>query len=412
MSTNTDEESSNATTKIKHLKEKMLNFFSREWEIFKIQRTLQLKNLPKVSSKLDFEKMWKEFQKDETGNYPAEHWSNQAKRREGERVPRLVTTIITGLIFTFIPNCLIVLDYTAAYEYINGTYYQDVTTEYSNGTLREQNVNRTYNKTDCRTNPAGYQECFETNPYYGWLTLGFNFLPGLCWSLPVLYRINSTLRKKNKEFWQRKRIFFFIFLPFYVLRLVTFPLQLLVISAISCFHDQDQWALLTAKIGIAEGIYNSHFQFLLQLFIFFTRADRHPSTFQYLAAAGSLFSLAYSRVDSLLLNRDGRNMSAGQLIWIIIRYFPIFLPICAFKLGSISLIVSLLRSNAIWLYGSVLFIACLLGVGFNERILPMRFYHYFVGFALHAIREGFFNNSKNIKTAQTNPTNIFPRQIA
>ena len=182
---------------------------------------------------------------------------------------------------------------------------------------------------------------------------------------------------------------FFFFLPFAFLRIVTFPLQLLVISFIFCFHDQDQWALLTVKIGIAEGIFNSHFQFVLQLFIFFTRADRHPSTFQYLAAFGSLFSLAYSRVDSLLLNRDGRNMSSGQLVWLIIRYVPLFLTNCAFKLGSISLFLSLLRGNAVWLYGAVLFLACLLGAGFNERILSRRFYHYFVGFALHAIREGF-----------------------
>ena len=118
-------------------------------------------------------------------------------------------------------------------------------------------------------------------------------------------------------------------------------------------------------------------------------ANRHPSTSQYLAAGGSLFTLAYSRVDSLLLNRDGRNMTAGQLVWVIIRYVPIFFFNCAFKLGSICLIVSLLRCNAIWLYGFVILVSFLLKVGFNERFLPRRFYHFFVGCGLQAIREGF-----------------------
>ena len=400
------ESSGDDIKKIEHLKKKIYNFLSREWQIFNLARKLQLKDLPKVSSKLDFEKMLTEFQKDEDGNYPAEHWRNQAVCRPGERIPRLVTTLLTGLVFTFIPNCLIVLDYTAAYEYINGTYYQ-VYGDENIATLNktdcrivyecfgrtyyqvydDQNI-ATLNETDCRILPNTV-ECFEKNPYFGWMTLGLNFLPGVCWSLPVLYRISTALRKRNPDFWQRKRMLFLFFLPFSLLRAVTFPLQLLVISFISCFHDQDQWALLTVKIGIAEGIFNAHFQFLLQIFIFFTSADRHPSTSQYLAAGGSLFTLAYSRVDSLLLNRDGRNMTAGQLVWVIIRYVPIFFFNCAFKLGSICLIVSLLRCNAIWLYGFVILVSFLLKVGFNERLLPRRFYHLFVGSGLHAIREGF-----------------------
>ena len=54
---------------------------------------------------------------------------------------------------------------------------------------------------------------------------------------------------------------------------------------------QDHWTILTSKIGIAEGFFNAHFQYLLQLFVFFVEADRHPSSFQYAAAFGSLLFL-------------------------------------------------------------------------------------------------------------------------
>merc|ERR1719450_1687550 len=152
----------------------------------------------------------------------------------------------------------------------------------------------------------------------------------------------------------------FFFIPLSILSIVSFPLQLFFISLIASFHDQDQWMLLTIKIGIAEGLFNAHFQYMLQLFIFFTRADRHPSVFQYLAAFGSLLFLAYSRIESLLLDRGGHYMSPGQKAWWIIRFGPCFLFNCAFKVGSISLVIAMLRFNSIWLYGSVLIIWFLL----------------------------------------------------
>ena len=123
------------------------------------------------------------------------------------------------------------------------------------------------------------------------------------------------------------------FIPLSILCIISFPLQLFFISLISCFHDQNQWILLTTKIGIAEGLFNAHFQYMLQLFVFFTRADRHPSVFQYLTAFVSLAMLAYSRVESLMLDRGGHKMSPGQKVWWIIRYGPNFLLNCAFKVG-------------------------------------------------------------------------------
>ena len=220
-------------------------------------------------------------------------------------------------------------------------------------------------------------------------------------SFQIFYQFSTYLRQTKPEFWQRKRMIIFFFIPLAILSIVSFPLQLFIISVISVFHDQDQWILLTIKIGIAEGLFNAHFQYMLQMFIFFTRADRHPSYFQYLTAFGSLLFLAYSRVESLMLDREGHRMSPGQKAWWIIRYGPNFLLNCAFKVGSISLIVAMLRFNCIWLYGSVVIIWLTLQLCFNEGWIPRKFYFLFIGAGMHAVSVAHI--PEQIKLIDTHP---------
>lgn len=152
--------------------------------------------------------------------------------------------------------------------------------------------------------------------------------------------------------------------------MTTFPFQLMTISLISCFNTQDQWMTLTSKVQIADGFFNAHLQYILQLFIFFTKADRFASFFQYAAAFGSLLLLVYSRVESLILDRGGHRLSPGQRAWWILRFGPMFFFNSSFKLGSIALILAMLRYNAIWLYGGLLAIWLLVHLLFNEKCLP------------------------------------------
>ena len=155
-------------------------------------------------------------------------------------------------------------------------------------------------------------------------------------------------------------------------------------NIISISNAQDHWTILTSKIGIAEGFFNAHFQYLLQLFIFFLKADRHPSTFQYAAAFGSLLFLMWSRIESLLVDRGGHRLSPGQKIWWLFRFGPVFLFNSAFKLGSISLIFAILRYNAIWIYLFYIVLWLLIQFLFNQQYLPRRFYYLFVGAGMHA----------------------------
>eukprot|EP00092_Neocalanus_flemingeri_P072724 GFUD01089589.1.p1 GENE.GFUD01089589.1~~GFUD01089589.1.p1 ORF type:complete len:607 (+),score=82.28 GFUD01089589.1:254-1822(+) len=299
------------------------------------------------------------------------HWSNQAIKKEGETCSTLFSTIIIGILFTLIPNCAIVLDYMTAKEYIFGNYYIKYETD--------------PHSFDCRNTSFGQIECLEYDPIYGGLTLSLTFISGFFWSFGIFLQLGTYLRKVQPKVFQRKRMLFLFFLPLALISMISFPLQLFVVSLISCFNDQDQWILLTTKIGIAEGMFNAHFQYMLQLFIFFTRADRHPSLFQYLAAFGSLLFLVWSRIESLLLDRGGHHMSPGQKVWWICKYGPCFLINCAFKVGSISLIITLLRYNSVWIYGASIVIWLLLQILFNSQCLPRKYYYLFIGAGLHAV---------------------------
>ena len=146
-------------------------FFSREWEAFKQEKEKNLREIPKKKTTLDFKEMILEFQN--KGKDPSRHWSNQAQKREGERCPKLLTTIVTGLLFTFLPNSFLVLDYITANQYLGGEYYLK--------------YNFTDNTTNFTCRPAQgyedqrYQECLEIDPIYGYVTLGINFISGIFW---------------------------------------------------------------------------------------------------------------------------------------------------------------------------------------------------------------------------------------
>ena len=156
--------------KIHDVEANIHSFFAREWDAFRQEKKKKLRKIPKKVTTLDFKEMILEFQK--KGRDPSKHWSNQAKKREGEKYPELLTTIVTGLLFTLLPNCAIVLDYITASEYLGGEYYL------------KYNTDNTANFT-CRPAPGykdqRYQECLETDPVYGILTLSLTFISGIFW---------------------------------------------------------------------------------------------------------------------------------------------------------------------------------------------------------------------------------------
>ena len=281
-------------------------FFAEEWEAFKNEKETFLHEKDVFRTNLDFDAIideWKYRPSNEA------HWENQKKKvSESDTFPPLFYSIVIGFIFTVVPNGAIVLDINGANQYIFGTWYV-----YKNGGTLEDVA--TQNKTCRIRNDTGKMECFEKDPIWGTLMLVLMGLPGIFWSLGIFMQWATYLRKKSPEVYDKKRKLFFFFIPLAAVSIFTFPFQLMTISLISCFNSQDHWMTLTSKVGIAEGFFNAHLQYVLQLFIMFVKADRYPSPGQFLLTFGSLLFLVWSRVESLLLDRGGHRLSVGQKAW-------------------------------------------------------------------------------------------------
>ena len=94
------------------------NFFYIEVNKFREERKKNFwKDMTIEGITLDFSKLlneWRTFGK---------NWRLQTKVKDGQMCSELLLRIIIGFLFTVLPNCMIVLDYTAAYQYLNGTDY-------------------------------------------------------------------------------------------------------------------------------------------------------------------------------------------------------------------------------------------------------------------------------------------------
>ena len=64
------------------------NFFRREKKAFWEESKKKLRQIPKKNTRIDFEEIAREF-KGEGKDSPANHWTNKAKKREGEKCPEL-----------------------------------------------------------------------------------------------------------------------------------------------------------------------------------------------------------------------------------------------------------------------------------------------------------------------------------
>jgi len=337
----------------------------------KIENEEKDKRVP--SSKLDFSVMAVEFNKSEL-------WED---RTTADISVNFAINFFVGLLPTIFD---VGMDSLAVNDYLRGTYYvkngegsdcSDIYPEFP--PIRTPMLTQDYNYTQI--------ECFEKDPYFGYVTLFFLFFPGLGFSFWTFLSLSNFLRGTDGTF-RQNACFFIFFVPFSVIVCTTFPLQLLLVNLVSLLNIGTQWTLLTTKYSIAEGLYDASLQFCVQLFIVFTMADRIPSTIQYLSLVGSIVMLAYTRIEAHLLDQGGHVMPIKEKIVKTLKLIPIFLSNSIFKLGSIGLICSLLRLNAITFYGTFALLWVLFYFLFNQGCLPRRYYHSILGVLLHAVSIG------------------------
>ena len=99
-------------------------------------------------------------------------------------------------------------------------------------------------------------ECFERDPAWAMWTLIILFLPGVFWSLGTYRKFIQYLRKTNRERWGGPFMTMFFFLPLGIVVMVTFPVQLVVVSILNCINNQDHCTLGKSLQGTSPQKYH------------------------------------------------------------------------------------------------------------------------------------------------------------
>jgi len=226
-------------------------------------------------------------------------------------------------------------------------------------------------------------QCFERDPIFAMITLACHFLPGV-FSLTILWRfINYYGRERSRI---RDCLWFIgVFVPLSLITLVTFPLQFILVFMISLINQGPEWSHLSTKVAVAEGLYDASLQYVLQIFIVFTREDREPSDVQMATMASSMAMLAIARIDGWLIDEGGDHMSLGERIVAYLSLLPLAITNSTFKLGSIGFITAVLRYNAFILYGGIQLIWIIIMLLVPCHLLPQATHHRMLGAHAHAL---------------------------
>ena len=145
-------------------------------------------------------------------------------------------------------------------------------------------------------------ECIEKDVIWGWLTLGLVFIfPGLCQAIFPFSRSDFTKGKSCKLKSCISLLLIFL-IPF-------FPLQVFLIKLLTLLSNGTEMKKICNLMIYAEGTYESNFQFILQLYIIFTRADRQPSTTQLLSVSSSILFMAKAQLQSTFAGRPDESLS-------------------------------------------------------------------------------------------------------
>ena len=129
-------------------------------------------------------------------------------------------------------------------------------------------------KTNIATSETATQEeilCFEKDPIWGAVCALFIFLPGMMVTAKVVKEVSRVRRKITAHLWGLLSLP--ITLPF-------FPLIVISGKLVALVNPGPEWKKIVLYLTACEGRWESTTQFVLNLFIIFTRADMSPSTIQ------------------------------------------------------------------------------------------------------------------------------------
>ena len=227
---------------------------------------------------------------------------NLVRKQQSRSWKEIVKLFAMTLALTLLPTLFdIGTDSLTLNGFINGAYY----TKYV-PSINHPSVNCT-NDPDCiscrhvarrlkiapnSSEEVEYEEfeCLEKDPIWGYLSLTLIFLPGFLGAAVLGDGAGIGI-------WLGLGCGSVCFLG--LLCWPFFPLFAVIVKILELFKPGPNWTLLTKRFTVAEANIESKYQFLLQLFIVFTRADRQPSTTQIFAMFTSLAMLTKINVEDL-----------------------------------------------------------------------------------------------------------------
>lgn len=172
--------------------------------------------------------------------------------------------------------------------------------------------------------------CFVVDPWWGYLSASFIFVPGIAfWSL-VAYELRN------------RKLSLLILLLSPVLILL-FPFLLISAKFIAILHYGPHWKALCTLMTMFEGQFESLLQLCLQTYIILKESDRKPSLFQLSTIPISLAMIILGQTRAHYAEKPVASLTEDIKRKILIA--PLFLALNVSFLG----IPILLAANNIWL---------------------------------------------------------------
>jgi hypothetical protein len=179
--------------------------------------------------------------------------------------------------------------------------------------------------------------CFEKDPHYSYLTMIFILLPGLFITTKLHFlKLNVT--------WTI--LITVCSLPF--------PIILIIVKTVVLFVPGENWHRLSKSFSQCEGVFESSFQLIFQLWIIFTRSDRQPSIQQYLSISASVLVQTGISIEAFIMfNTEKQTLKMKEKLWKAITLFPLALTSSGYKLITIALVCSMGHLWSVGLYVAI-----------------------------------------------------------
>ena len=187
--------------------------------------------------------------------------------------------------------------------------------------------------------------CFEKDENWGYITLFFVFVfPGLLQGITVGFASRSLEAGNHKNIGTAIAFGLSLLSPF-------FPIQVFLVKLFAFLTDGPELKKISNLMTYTEATFESNLQFVLQLYIIFTRADRRPSTTQILSLSSSIVFMAKSHLESNFADKPNEPLLKK------LPFLPQKLCFIVFFCGSLATLSSIFR-NMFFMIGWIALSLC------------------------------------------------------